>query len=85
VESDSMENDEGEEEFDLKEVGNVIPEEELEKVFGSACGKLPSITDQLSQEDTLKFYGLYKQALEGDCNNKDKPSIFNPKASKKWY
>lgn len=38
--------------------------------------KLKQITDKLSTEQMLMFYGLYKQFTLGDCTN-SRPSIFN--------
>ncbi|AET40539.1 long-chain fatty acid transporter ACB1 Ecym_6148 [Eremothecium cymbalariae DBVPG len=45
-----------------------------------AANGLPS---NVSQDEMLQLYGLYKQATVGD-NNKEKPGIFNMKDRYKW-
>lgn len=37
----------------------------------------------MTNDEILEFYSLYKQYKEGDCN-KSKPSLFHPKERAKW-
>ncbi|OQV18347.1 putative Acyl-CoA-binding domain-containing protein 5 [Hypsibius exemplaris] len=45
---------------------------------------IPSSSFQPSREMTLRFYGLYKQALEGPCKTL-KPSFYEVENSAKWH
>ena len=48
--------------------------------------KLMKVTDsdvELSSEEKLKIYSLYKQSVIGDCNT-EKPSFFHFVKSAKW-
>lgn len=43
--------------------------------------KLPS---NVSQDDMLQLYGLYKQATVGDNTSDSRPGVFNLKGRYKW-
>ena len=50
--------------------------------FEKACKNIKSAKD-LDNETLLSLYGLYKQAIDGDCNTL-KPGFFDPNGSAKW-
>jgi diazepam-binding inhibitor (GABA receptor modulating acyl-CoA-binding protein) len=54
----------------------------LEAEFTSACEEIKK-AQSLDNETLLSLYGLYKQALEGDCNV-SKPNFFDLKGTAKW-
>lgn len=43
----------------------------------------PNDIEGPTNEERLKMYGLYKQAVFGDCNT-TKPGVFNLKERAKW-
>jgi acyl-CoA-binding protein len=53
-----------------------FPEPDVPKIATNS----PGFTDN---ETLLSLYGLYKQALEGDCNV-SKPNFFDLKGTAKW-
>lgn len=57
-------------------------EEQIKVDFEKACSDIKNVSG-LDNDTMLNLYGLYKQALEGDCNT-DKPSFFDPKGQAKW-
>lgn len=57
-------------------------DEQIKQDFEKACNNIKSATD-LDNETLLTLYGLYKQAIEGDCNT-SKPGFFDPKGQAKW-
>ncbi len=57
-------------------------DEQIKGDFEKACSDIKDVSG-LDNDTMLNLYGLYKQALEGDCN-KDKPSFFDPKGQAKW-
>lgn len=52
--------------------------------FQEAVERVLLLTNEPSNEDKMKLYGLYKQATMGDVNF-DCPSIFNMAGRVKWY
>lgn len=59
-----------------------ISDTKLEQEFQTACEQIKTVKS-LDNESLLSLYGLYKQALEGDCQT-EKPSFFDLKANSKW-
>ena len=57
-------------------------EKEIKSDFEQACINIKQVSN-LENEILLELYGLYKQALEGDCNI-NKPGFFDLKAQAKW-
>jgi diazepam-binding inhibitor (GABA receptor modulating acyl-CoA-binding protein) len=57
-------------------------EEQIKVDFEKACSDIKNVSG-LDNDTMLNLYGLYKQALEGDCNT-DKPSFFDPRGQAKW-
>ena len=55
----------------------------MEAEFEEAKKVVESKVDSLSQEQMLKFYGLFKQALIGDCNI-ESPGFLYFRANAKW-
>lgn len=55
----------------------------LEKEFNSAAHRVKYLDYKPTDEYLLLLYGLYKQALNGDCD-KEKPWIWQIEESKKW-
>jgi len=56
---------------------------DLEINFQKTVECIKTLSQDLSNEELLELYGLYKQATLGN-NNTNKPSIFNYKGLKKW-
>ena len=50
----------------------------MEKHFDKACADIKTHGKNLSNDQLLKLYGLYKQATVGDCNT-DKPGMLDLK------
>lgn len=57
-------------------------EEQIKVDFEKACSDIKNVSG-LDNDTMLNLYGLYKQALEGDCNT-DKPGFFDPRGQAKW-
>jgi len=57
-------------------------ETKIKTEFDKACEDIKTLNN-LDNETLLNLYGLYKQALEGDCVL-PKPSFFDLKANAKW-
>lgn len=57
-------------------------DDKVKAEFEKACEDVKQVTG-LDNETLLGLYGLYKQALVGDCNI-SKPGFFDPKGSAKW-
>ncbi|GLC46052.1 hypothetical protein PLESTM_001819900 [Pleodorina starrii] len=55
-------------------------QEDFEAAALDATASLP---DNVSNDDKLEMYALYKQASIGDCNTAQ-PGIFDPKGRAKW-
>lgn len=55
---------------------------QIKAEFEKSCNDIKSVTG-LDNETLLNLYGLYKQALEGNCNT-SKPGFFDPKGQAKW-
>jgi acyl-CoA-binding protein len=57
----------------------------LNNDFEAAAAHIASIAgdNQLSNDDLLRLYGLYKQATIGPCTS-FRPSFFDRKARSKW-
>jgi diazepam-binding inhibitor (GABA receptor modulating acyl-CoA-binding protein) len=55
----------------------------LETLFVQAQGTLKSFTKRPNDEELLHIYGLYKQAVVGDCNIAE-PGFFQFKEKQKW-
>ena len=53
------------------------------KEFLYAAEIVKKLNTTPSEEDQLKLYGLYKQAIFGN-NNQDKPFFLDIKGTKKW-
>ena len=54
----------------------------MEKHFDKACADIKTHGKNLSNDQLLKLYGLYKQATVGDCNT-DKPGMLDLKGKSK--
>ena len=50
----------------------------MEKHFDKACADIKTHGKNLSNDQLLKLYGLYKQGTVGDCNT-DKPEMLDLK------
>ena len=50
--------------------------------FETACSRALKFVN-VTQEDQLKLYGLYKQSTTGNCQS-IRPSLFYPRARAKW-
>lgn len=57
-------------------------DEQIKGDFEKACSDIKDVSG-LDNDTMLNLYGLYKQALEGDCNT-SQPSFFDPKGRAKW-
>jgi diazepam-binding inhibitor (GABA receptor modulating acyl-CoA-binding protein) len=57
-------------------------EEQIKVDFEKACSDIKNVSG-LDNDTMLNLYGLYKQALEGNCNT-DKPGFFDPRGQAKW-
>jgi diazepam-binding inhibitor (GABA receptor modulating acyl-CoA-binding protein) len=57
-------------------------ESKIKAEFEKACEDIKSASN-LDNDTLLNLYGLYKQALEGDCNI-SKPGFFDLKGNAKW-
>lgn len=57
--------------------------DDLEEKFKRAASHLELVAPELSAEDLLEFYGLYKQATVGPCTI-PKPSWYQAQAKQKW-
>lgn len=57
--------------------------EGLGKYFEQACSDIKTYGKDVSNDDKLKLYGLYKQATIGDCNIQ-KPGILDLVGRAKW-
>ena len=55
----------------------------IESNFQTSVRDVHNLNFKPSDEELLKIYGLYKQALFGD-NTVDKPGFFNFRDRKKW-
>jgi len=55
----------------------------LKEDFEAAAAAAKTLPSNVSNEDKLALYGLFKQATVGDCNI-DKPGIFDPTGRAKW-
>ena len=55
----------------------------MEKSFEQAAEDIKIHGKNLSNENMLKLYGLYKQATVGDVNI-DRPGMFDMKGKAKW-
>lgn len=53
------------------------------ETFEQATSFVASHADHFSEDALLKFYGFYKQAIDGPCTTQ-KPSIFDFKGRSKW-
>ena len=59
----------------------------LDLAFALAASRVASIaasSQKLADADALRLYGLYKQALEGDCSAASRPAIWDRKGRAKW-
>ncbi|CAB03343.2 Acyl-CoA-binding domain-containing protein 6 [Caenorhabditis elegans] len=56
----------------------------LEAKFDAATTRLPGFLTKIDQKTILKFYGLYKQAVEGPADSKKGPYWFETVARKKF-
>ena len=54
----------------------------MEKHFDKACTDIKTHGKNLSNDQLLKLYGLYKQATVGDCNT-EKPGMLDLKGKSK--
>ena len=54
----------------------------IQEEFNKAVESVKSLKN-LSNEDLLNLYGLYKQSTVGDCNT-EKPGFFDMKGQAKW-
>ena len=54
----------------------------MEKHFDKACADIKTHGKNLSNDQLLKLYGLYKQGTVGDCNT-DKPEMLDLKGKSK--
>tara|TARA_B110000208_G_scaffold191915_1_gene260924 strand:- start:45 stop:338 length:294 start_codon:yes stop_codon:yes gene_type:complete len=61
---------------------NSTDNDNLNRLFIQASNNIKQYTD-LTNEELLKLYGLYKQANFG-VNTSNKPSIFNYRGLMKW-
>lgn len=55
----------------------------MEQYFEQAAGDIKTHGKNLSNENMLKLYGLYKQATVGDINIAQ-PGMFDMKGKAKW-
>lgn len=55
----------------------------MSDVLNAAEERLRTLTQRPSNEELLELYGLYKQALLGDCLQ-SKPGMFDVKGQFKW-
>ncbi|KAH8409544.1 hypothetical protein KR222_008169, partial [Zaprionus bogoriensis] len=51
--------------------------------FNQAAEDVKNLSSTPADNDLLELYGLYKQALVGDCNT-DKPGFLDFKGKAKW-
>ncbi len=61
--------------------------EDIKKRFDltvKTISKLRIISDKAKDEELKKLYGLYKQAIIGDCNIDEPSKILNYKDNVKW-
>jgi diazepam-binding inhibitor (GABA receptor modulating acyl-CoA-binding protein) len=58
-----------------------MKEERIKRIFDESCEKVKQYT--VSQENQLKLYGLYKQALFGD-NTTQQPGMFDLRGRAKY-
>ncbi|CAI2349202.1 unnamed protein product [Caenorhabditis sp. 36 PRJEB53466] len=56
----------------------------LEAKFDAATQRLPAFLSKIDQKTVLKFYGLYKQAVEGPADAKKGPYWYETVARKKF-
>ncbi len=77
---------EGNESLGASPDGKPVADDLLRAEFEEAAARLESSAgaDQMSQEDLLMLYGLYKQATSGPCTT-FRPPFFDLKARSKWY
>lgn len=54
----------------------------VQEQFEAAAEKVKGFND-VSNDEKLQLYGLYKQAKEGDVTG-DRPGMFNPTGKAKW-
>lgn len=58
--------------------------DDVDAIFHAAVAQAATFSPAaISDEDKKKLYGLYKQALEGDCPT-TAPSVLNVKSRAKW-
>jgi len=55
----------------------------MSEILNAAEARLRTLTQRPSNEELLELYGLYKQALLGDCLQ-SKPGMFDVKGQFKW-
>eukprot|EP00891_Asterochloris_glomerata_P006802 jgi/Astpho2/6802/Aster-07245 len=55
----------------------------LDAEFSKAAEDAKKLPENVSNDDKLILYGLYKQATVGDVNT-NKPGMFDPKGKAKW-
>lgn len=55
----------------------------MSDTLSAAEARLKTLTERPSNEELLQLYGLYKQALLGDCLQ-PKPGMFDVKGQFKW-
>ncbi|XP_014609571.1 PREDICTED: acyl-CoA-binding protein homolog [Polistes canadensis] len=55
----------------------------LDEQFEAAEKVIKTLTKRPTDEELLELYGLFKQAMIGDCNTQ-KPGLFDMKAKAKW-
>mmetsp|Transcript_32440 Transcript_32440/g.54296 ORF Transcript_32440/g.54296 Transcript_32440/m.54296 type:complete len:85 (+) Transcript_32440:42-296(+) len=57
--------------------------DDLETMFQAAAEKARA-TQNVSQENKLKLYSLFKQATEGPIGDRARPGFFDPVGRAKW-
>lgn len=55
----------------------------MSEILNAAETRLRTLTERPTNEELLELYGLYKQALLGDCLQ-SKPGMFDVKGQFKW-